>query len=310
MNIVLVLNALLPATNYGGTQRVIWYLAKELVEMKHNITLLAKKGSTCPFAKVVYINDNIPLHEQIPANTDIVHYNSSADPLTKEPYVVTIHGNAAHNNSTDRSIYVSRNHAERYNSKHFIYNGLDWADYGEVSTSDFVTRDNHHHFLAKASWKVKNVKGAVRIIDSVPNGHLEVLGGYRFNFKMGWRFTLSPNASFRGMVGGENKLKYLRRSRGLIFPVIWHEPFGLAITESLYFGAPVFGTQMGSLPELVTNEFGYLSNDEDDIAKAIRDADFSHKRCHEYAMDCFNSKVMALAYLEKYEQVINHSKLL
>ncbi|MEF9931013.1 MAG: glycosyltransferase, partial [Bacteroidales bacterium] len=54
------------------------------------------------------------------------------------------------------------------------------------------------------------------------------------------------------MIGGEQKLNILKESKGLIFPVIWNEPFGLAITESLYCGAPVFGTPYGSLPELIT----------------------------------------------------------
>ena len=31
----------------------------------------------------------------------------------------------------------------------------------------------------------------------------------------------------------------------------WHEPFGIALIEALYFGCPVFGTPYGSLPEIV-----------------------------------------------------------
>ena len=112
------------------------------------------------------------------------------------------------------------------------------------------------------------------------------------------------------MVGGEEKNKFLQGSRGLIFPVKWHEPFGLAITESLYFGAPVFGTPYGSLPELITPEVGYLSSSRTAmISHLSSNPSYSPHKCHEYARDLFNSKVMALKYLGLYEKVLNGETL-
>ena len=58
----------------------------------------------------------------------------------------------------------------------------------------------------------------------------------------------------------------------MIFPVRWHEPFGLAIVESLYFGCPVFGTPYGSLPEIVAPDVGVLSARASDLAEAVRGA--------------------------------------
>ncbi len=149
----------------------------------------------------------------------------------------------------------------------------------------------------------------MRIVRGVEGATMKVLGGTRVNFKMGWRVTLSPRIKFCGMVGDSEKSEIITRSKGLIFPVLWDEPFGLAITESLYLGAPVFGSERGSLPELVTSDFGYLSNDESEIIRAIKEADFSPERCHQYASDCFNSQVMAMQYLKKYELVINEKGL-
>lgn len=51
MNIVLVIGSVIPVTAYGGTQRVIWYLGKELVKLGHCVTFLAGRGSTCDFAR-------------------------------------------------------------------------------------------------------------------------------------------------------------------------------------------------------------------------------------------------------------------
>ena len=73
---------------------------------------------------------------------------------------------------------------------------------------------------------MKNVKGAIRVVKGLHGEHIHILGGYRFNLKMGFRFTLTPKARFHGMVGGKEKLDYLKGSKGLVFPVKWDEPFG------------------------------------------------------------------------------------
>ena len=100
------------------------------------------------------------------------------------------------------------------------------------------------------------------------------------------------------------KNKFLNGSKGLVFPVRWSEPFGLAITESLYFGCPVFGTPYGSLSEIVTEKYGYLSANKLELAAAIENNTYDRQACHEYAKDFFNSKVMAAAYLKKYALVL------
>ena len=309
MNILLSFpGSRLPVINYGGTQRVVWYLAKELHAMHHRVWLLAAKGSSCPFADVVEYTPGVPIAEQIPSGIDIIHCQESVDPsISHLPHVVTMHGNRSHGPLDPNTVFVSRNHAERFGSDSYVYNGMDWDDYGKV---DWNAQRRYFHFLGKAAWSVKNVRGAINVAKAIPGARLEVLGGYRFNFKMGWRFTFSPKIRFEGMVGGERKSQLLNGSRGLIFPVIWDEPFGLAITESLYFGAPVFGTPYGSLPELVTPEVGFLTDNKADmVAHLLNDYHYSPRVCHEYAADNFNSRLMAEHYVEKYERVLNGATL-
>jgi glycosyltransferase involved in cell wall biosynthesis len=92
----------------------------------------------------------------------------------------------------------------------------------------------------------------------------------------------------------------------MLFPVRWHEPFGLAITESLYFGCPVFGTPYGSLTEIVTKDIGYLSASKNELAEALQYIDqYDRKRCHERVMDQFTATHMMQQYLQKYEIVLN-----
>jgi glycosyltransferase involved in cell wall biosynthesis len=308
MNILIADSGIIPAQKYGGTERVIWYLGKELAQMGHRVTFLVQKGSVCDFAKVLFYNSGRKLAEQIPVSTDIVHFNFVPEETIEKPHIITVHGNCNDFREYDlNSVFVSKNHAGRFGSDSFVYNGLDWDDYGKP---DLDGRRDYFHFLGKAAWRVKNVQGAIDVIKATKNEELMVLGGHRLNLKMGFRFTASHRVHFFGMVGGAEKNLLLSKSKGLIFPVRWHEPFGLALIESLYFGCPVFGTPYGSLPEIVIPEVGFLSNSMTGLAGAIENAEqFSKAKCHQYAVEQFNSKKMAEAYLEKYSKVLNDEKL-
>lgn len=308
MNIVIVHDVVLPVIKYGGTERVIWALGRQLVRAGHQVTFLARKGSSCPFARVVEIDPSRTIGSQIPEDADIVHFSNDVDRRDlRKPYVVTINGNAPGDAIDPYAVFVSRNHAERHGSSCYVYNGLDWDDYG---TPDLSLERRRYHFLGKAAWRVKNVRGAIRIAKQVEGGELDVLGGYRLNFKMGFRFTLSPRIHFHGMVDNAEKQRIIQQSRGLIFPVVWHEPFGLCLIESLYYGAPVFATPMGAIPEIVTPEFGFLSNDERAIADHLNTHPvYSPQHCHEYAADTFNVRVMADDYLRVFERVLNGEML-
>jgi glycosyltransferase involved in cell wall biosynthesis len=139
---------------------------------------------------------------------------------------------------------------------------------------------------------------------------LVVMGGSRVSFSMGFRLTLDPRVRFAGMVGGARKNEILNGSKGLVFPVRWHEPFGIAVIESLYFGCPVLATPHGSLPELVPPDVGVLSASARDLAEAARHLDqFDRRRCHEWVMDRFTSPRVTDAFLSLYERVLNGESL-
>jgi len=279
------------------------------VKMGHKVCYLVRKGSECGFAEILHIDPARPLETQVPENADVAHFHNiplRAKPT--KPYIVTMHGNGFVGDPADlNTVFVSRDHAARYGSTEYIYNGMDWDDYG---APDLEGRKEYCHFLGNAAWRVKNLKGAIRVAEAVPGERLYVLGGWRVNFKKGFRVTLSTRARFCGMVGGERKMSLLRGSKALLFPVRWHEPYGLALGESLYFGCPVLGTPYGSLPELINPEVGFLSAKADELSEALANiGQFSRKRCHEYARDCLNSKIMTLAYLEKFRTVMDGKTL-
>lgn len=307
MNVLIVSESKIPAFLYGGTERIIWWLGKELAAIGHSVTYLVNAGSECPFAKVIFRDNSVPLENQVPDDIDVVHFQHPVSNFNKLPYIVTIHGNYAI--TTDfplNSVFISKDHAVRHNADAFVYNGIDPDEYG---SPDFAIRRDYFHFIGKAAWRLKNVKGAIDVATAAGE-KLEVLGGKRLNLKMGFRFTPNLNVRFRGMVGGEKKNAYLKASKGLIFPVRWHEPFGIALIESLYFGCPVFGTPYGSLPEIVTPKMGVLSNSAQVLAEAVKAVDdYDRKACHEYVCDQFLASSMAKAYVKMYEKVLNGTNL-
>jgi len=169
--------------------------------------------------------------------------------------------------------------------------------------------ETYAHFLGNAAWRVKNVQGAIRVARQAGK-RLVVMGGNRLNLKMGFRFTADPRVRFAGMVGGEKKLSLLRNSSALVFPVRWHEPFGLAVIESLYFGCPVFATPYGAIPELVDKDSGLLSNHADALAAGLKNAHaFNRRHCHQRAVELFNARRMMLDYVRLYETVLNGTEL-
>jgi glycosyltransferase involved in cell wall biosynthesis len=307
MHIVQVINRVVPAVKYGGTERVVWWLSKKLAELGHRVTLLAPPGSSCGFATVLRRDPLQSLDAQVPDDADIIHLHDDTQPAEKTPTIRTFHGNIRKSGSmNENTVFISADQARRHGGNVFIHHGLDLQEYGPVNWN--ISRE-HLVFLAKAAWKVKNVRDAIYIARKA-RLPLAVAGGHRLNFSMGFRLTLDPNARFLGMVDHQRKQHILNRGLALLFPVKWHEPFGLALIESLYFGNPVFGTPFGSLPEIVTADVGFLSKSRNALIRQVKELEqFDRRRCHEYVCDRFSSTIMAKNYLGLFEKVCNGENL-
>ena len=307
MRILIVSDHMLPAETYGGTQRVVWSLARALTTAGHHVRLLARAGSTVPFAEVIPWQPEVDLHAQIPEDVDIVHVHGEPDGLERveAPWLTTIHGNRDdHRPFPQNAVFISRAHAARYGSLVWVHNGLAWDD---LPAPDLRTpRDDTVHFLGKVTWREKNARGALDVLRRLDGPTtLDVLGGTRFQLKMGVSAVFDRRIRFHGMVDDAAKARHLSKSRALLLPVRWHEPFGLAVIESLYFGCPVLATPYGSLPELLSPETGHLSNHATELARVLDEVVFDPRACHERARDLFNADRMASGYVALYERVLN-----
>lgn len=274
------------------------WLLKGLAELGVETTLVCKAGSKNPYGSVCELDLTKPI-ENHPIQADLIHYFSPPDFVPQLPYVVTIHGNGKEGEHyPENTIFLSRDHARRHGSDSFVYNGLDPEEYLYSPT-----KDGSLLFLGRASWKVKNVKGAIRIARNAGRT-LNILGGRKL---LG---NGRADIYWRGDVGGEPKATWISKASGLIFPVVWSEPFGLAVIECLVSGTPVLATPFGALPEIVTPEVGVLATSERELVDAVAKLDgFDPERCRQRVLEHFHYRKMSQSYLEKYNRAISGERL-
>lgn len=304
---VLLTRMAIPPIKYGGTERVLWALLQGQKALGHEVRLLLKENVSKADNIITY-DPKKNMAEQVEGWADVIHFHYPYDGELKTPFICTEHSNCEEEKEFPiNTVYLSSKHAENNSATCYVHNGLYWADYGEPHLDK---PKNYVHFLAKASWRIKNIQGAVKIAQSagVP---MHVLGGNRLSIKRNPYLFISPKLHFHGMVGGDEKNQLIRHSKGLIFPVLWHEPFGLAVTESLYLGCPVFATPYGSLPDIISrSDIGFLSDSTQELIEAVRQVDkYDRRACHEYAKKYFSHLAMAEQYQVCYEKVLANETL-
>jgi len=293
MRVALVHHARFPVRGYGGTERVVAWLARGLAELGHEVVLLAAPGSRLPSARLVPIDARaasrglFDVRPFLPAGLDIVHAHQELAPLDDVPHVWTLHGNAASQPPARNTIFLSADHAHRHGGAAFVHNGLDPEELSfRRGKGDYDLFIGRMHSVKGWQWAVEAARRTRR--------RLIVAGG--------WRPVLNPRVRFVGMVDGQRKAELLAGARLLWMPAQWHEPFGLTLVEALASGTPVLGTRRGALPEIVSPETGYLGDTLEELIAAIPaverlDPDACRARVDRY----FHYRVMAENYLRMYE---------
>ena len=106
-----------------------------------------------------------------------------------------------------------------------------------------------------------------------------------------------------GPVSGERKAALLARSRALVFPVAWEEPFGLVMIEAMLSGVPVLAFSRGAVPEIVEDgRTGVICDDATEMVAAARVAEnfFDRGLIRRTAQQRWSSSRMANDYLQLY----------
>ncbi len=298
MHVLILIAAKYPLPGYGGTERAAYWLGKAYAEMGHRVSFCCHGESKIAFADVIPMPDDLmDFNSVVPDSVDIVQlFATPSFPIAK-PYIVCIQGNGqAGEQYHANTVFISKNHAERHNWTEFVYNGLDLSEYPLQEN-----KEDYALFLAKAKWKVKNLKGCLRIARKA-KFPLHVAGG-RLGFWV-------RGATGFGDVGGLQKLELLQKARCLLFPVIWEEPFGIAMIEALASGTPVIATPRGSIPEIVDETCGVVANSFDElVAGVVRAKDFDPVACRQRVANHFTHRHMAEKYLQYYQRILTDGKL-
>src|SRR5262245_18790117 len=119
----------IPPRLYGGTERVIYWLGKALVQLGHQVTLVARPGSEIPGTELRPLTARLAeagWTHLVPASCDLLHLWEPPDRPVPKPFLVTMGSNGLPGQRFPRTtVFVSRTHAANHGSKHFVYNGID-----------------------------------------------------------------------------------------------------------------------------------------------------------------------------------------
>ena len=302
MHVALLYHGVVPVKGYGGTPRVVVWLARGLAALGHRVTLIAGPGSKVPEATLVEVQPkkaaraDFDVRPLLPDDVDVLHAHRIFGPVDGLPTLWTHHGNMR---SVDglppNMLALSDDHARRHGTHAFVYNGVDPSEYRfEPAKQDFDLFLGRLHSVKGWRWAIEGARRA---------GHSLVIAG-------GWRPTLRPGLRFAGEVDGQKKRDLLAEAACLWMPALWDEPFGLTLIEALASGTPVLGTHRGALPEVVTEREGALGDTLDELValrERIRSVDPA--ACRDRVERHFSHLAMAREHVRMYEGLMATGRL-
>lgn len=300
MRIALLYHGRLPVERYGGTERVVVWLARGLAELGHEVVLLAGPGSRVPEARLVPVEPRAAGHigfdprPLLPPGVDVLHAHR---PLAVPgvPTLWTLHGTATRPDYPPNMVALSRDHAARSGAAAFVYNGLDPSEYRFRAT-----KEHYDLFLGR----LHTAKGWQWAVEGARRAHrpLVVAGGLKSMFRRGVRTM--------GRVGGDRKRELLAGAACLWMPARWDEPFGLTLIEAMVSGTPVLGTRRGALPEIVSSATGALGDTLDELVAARPSImRIEPEACRERVRSMFTHRTMAEGYLKLYREVTESGRI-
>lgn len=307
MRILISSNHKYPAKIGGiGSQRVYDCLAQGLAELGHAVYYqLGEVSGPLP--------GGVTAISKVPCDADILHLHHNLTESVEshgKPWVRTYHApNTGKQEILDRIgdnfIFVSPSQAKSFARERFVLNGIDPSDYLFSET-----KDDYFLFIVKMLERaqLKGLEIALRLVERL--GFKLIIAGSSEDKILENRFAQMcglKGIEFVGEVHGAKKAELFAGAKGLLFPTMQDEPFGLVIAEALISGTPVICSNRGACRDLVTPEVGFVCADLDDYTRAIeRVTGISGKACREKAMKEFHYLRMAGDYVKEYEKEIGY----
>ncbi len=299
-----------PAPGYGGIEEVVRLLCRGLVARGHDVTLLAAPGSDSTAAVVPLLDephpDNIEqslieathvgaafdLIDQAHAEGrpfDVVHDHCPAVGVAvagrlQVPVVHTLHGpfddqrSELYRRHGGKVILVAISEAQRSQAPDGVV--CDRVIPNPIDLDEWPFRDEKERSLLFMG-RMDPDKGPERAIAAAraASSELVLAGPVQPDQETFFETAVAPHVDDRqiryvGPVEGARRTRLFARSRGLLMPIEWPEPFGLVMVEALACGTPVIAFDRGSASEIIEDgRTGFLVGDVDGMAAAIRRLD-------------------------------------
>jgi glycosyltransferase involved in cell wall biosynthesis len=119
----------------------------------------------------------------------------------------------------------------------------------------------------------------------------------------------NQQVKYVGPVNMGQKMDLLSRSRGLLNPIQWEEPFGMVMIEAMAVGCPVIAFNRGAAPEIVLHRrSGFLVQSVNEMVKCIsRINELDRRLVRAHVEHNFTAYAMVKKYMAVYKKIIASS---
>ena len=325
-----------PPKLYGGTERIVAYLAEELVRRGHEVTLFAAGDSTA----------NVPLEPGSPQSLRLSGLDHLGPvfhlPMLSEVYENANRFDVIHSHIDCLSFPLAR--TVQVPTVSTMHGRLDLKEvlpiYRSYSDMPVVSISNdQRHPLPEMNWVRTIYHGLPRNLLNFSSGsgkYLAFLGRIcpekrpdlaievarrsgvplkiaakvdrldREYFDNVIKPMLStPGVEFIGEINERQKQEFLGNALALLFPIDWPEPFGLVMIEALACGTPVIARPCGSVPEILQDGVtGFIGSSLEELVSAVENLGaISRQRCRDEFETRFTAEVMAANYERVYDEL-------
>jgi glycosyltransferase involved in cell wall biosynthesis len=332
-----------PPLAYGGTEMVVSLLTEELVRRGHQVTLFASGDSqtlarlepgcdralrplgVLPPAYADYEQRQLAKVFAHTSQFDIIHSHMDAAALapthrSQTPVVHTLHGPFSAASEQTFGQYRRQNLVSVSNSQQRHELGLNYVAtvYNAIAMAqfDFYPQPQTPPYLAFLG-RMSPEKGPHLAIEIAKRSGwpLRMAGKVDFENQEFFEQQVVPHLDgqqiqFLGEVSQADKKALIGQATATLFPILWSEPFGLVMAESMACGTPVIAMAMGSAPEIVMDgKTGFLRHTVEACIEAVaKISSINRQDCRDHVTLNFGVGRMVDGYEAVYRQLIREGQ--